>query len=75
MFGAGESHATPLRVLMIGDSITYGIVSASVGPDYDSLVSASIGTDYEVERLGCGGGRCIQLGTKRVARVVLGCER
>ncbi len=49
------SAATPIRVLAIGDSITWGWVSAPTGPGYVDLLASELGADYEVTNIGCGG--------------------
>lgn len=58
--GCGEP-ATPapsapsVRVLLIGDSITAGLVSAPKGPPYATLLAELLGPDFELVKLGCGG--------------------
>ncbi len=54
---AGEraALALPNRVLLIGDSITAGVVSGAGGEAYASVLPALLGDDYEVVNAGCGG--------------------
>jgi lysophospholipase L1-like esterase len=51
------SGAAPVRVVLIGDSITYGtgFVSDDAGPPYAELLTSSLGNGYEVMNAGCGG--------------------
>lgn len=42
-------------VVLLGDSITLGVVSEPVGPPYADLVAEWLGEDYGVVRIGCGG--------------------
>jgi lysophospholipase L1-like esterase len=44
-----------IRVLLIGDSITAGLVSEPMGPPYAELLQQRLGERFEVLNLGCGG--------------------
>lgn len=44
-----------IRVLLIGDSITAGLVSAPKGPPYATLVAQRLAPEFEIVNLGCGG--------------------
>src|SRR5262245_2974066 len=52
---ATPAEAAPLRVVLLGDSITEGYVSAPVGPAFATLLADSLGTGFEVVNLGCAG--------------------
>jgi lysophospholipase L1-like esterase len=54
---ASPTAASPLRVLLIGDSITYGtgFVSDDAGPPYAELLASLLDADHEVVNAGCGG--------------------
>lgn len=43
------------RVVLVGDSITYGIVGGDPGPTYAELLADQLGSEVEVVNLGCGG--------------------
>jgi lysophospholipase L1-like esterase len=45
----------PVRVLLIGDSITAGMTSAPPGPPYALLLAELLGPGLELERAACGG--------------------
>ena len=49
------ASATPLRLVLVGDSITAGQVSAPKGPPYAELVAEALGPAFEIVNLGCGG--------------------
>lgn len=51
----GSAAAAPITVLLLGDSITEGLISDPVGPSYASLLADSLGAGFEVANLGCGG--------------------
>lgn len=56
--GCGGEPAPPtpsVRVLLIGDSITAGMVSAPTGPPYATLLGELLGPHFELVNLGCGG--------------------
>jgi lysophospholipase L1-like esterase len=44
-------------VLLIGDSITYGVVGDDAGPSYAVSLEKRLGAAYRVTNLGCGGTR------------------
>jgi lysophospholipase L1-like esterase len=50
-----EAAAATNRVVLIGDSITWGIVSGNGGPPYAEVLAELLGPDYEVVNAGCGG--------------------
>ncbi len=52
-----HAEMLPIRILMVGDSITNGRVSGPDGPGYTDLVVEWLGegTDYEITVHGCGG--------------------
>lgn len=48
--------ATPIKsVLLIGDSITYGMVSGGGGSPYADVLAGLLGSGYDVINSGCGG--------------------
>jgi lysophospholipase L1-like esterase len=47
--------AAPIRVLLVGDSITGGIMSEPSGTPYPTLLADSLGADYAVSVVACGG--------------------
>ncbi len=51
------SPGTPKRVLLIGDSITYGVVADEAGPPFAVSLAQRLGAGYRVTNLGCGGTR------------------
>lgn len=51
--------AAPISVVLIGDSITAGVVSEPVGPPYVALLADSLGAGYAVSSIGCGGSSSI----------------
>lgn len=44
-------------MLLIGDSITYGVVGGGVGPAFAVSLEKRLGTGYRVTNLGCSGSR------------------
>jgi lysophospholipase L1-like esterase len=52
---ASPAMAAPIRVLLIGDSITRGRVSGPEGPAYAELLPSLLGEGYEVTNIGTGG--------------------
>lgn len=52
---APGAAADPRRVLLIGDSITWGTVSGDAGPPYAEALAELLGPTYEVINAGCGG--------------------
>lgn len=52
---AGSAHAFPTRLLLAGDSITFGIVSEPSGPAYAELLPDLLGPDFEVVNAGQSG--------------------
>lgn len=52
---ATPAPADPVRVLAIGDSITWGIVSGSGGLGYVDLLADALGVRYEVTTAACAG--------------------
>ena len=52
---AGATCTRPTSVVLIGDSITEGVISEPVGPSYAALLAESLGPGFEVVNLGCGG--------------------
>jgi lysophospholipase L1-like esterase len=57
LVAASPAAAAPIRVLLIGDSITYGtgFVSGGAGPPYAELLASLLDGGYEVNNAGCGG--------------------
>lgn len=51
----GAALAAPFTLVLLGDSITAGQVSAPAGPSYAELLVDSLGPDFEVTNIGCGG--------------------
>jgi lysophospholipase L1-like esterase len=51
----GAALAAPFSVVLLGDSITLGLVSEPAGPSYAELLADSLGPDFEVTNVGCGG--------------------
>lgn len=51
----GTALAAPFSVVLLGDSITFGLVSEPIGPSYAELLADSLGSDFEVTNIGCGG--------------------
>jgi lysophospholipase L1-like esterase len=51
---SSTSSADPIRILAVGDSITFGISSAPTGPGYVPLLANKLG-GYDVINVGCGG--------------------
>ena len=49
------ARADPIRVVLVGDSITAGDVSAPSGASYATLLAESLGPGFTVTNLGCGG--------------------
>jgi len=45
---AGSAAALPTRVLLAGDSVTFGVVSAPAGPPFAELLPDLLGPDFEV---------------------------
>jgi lysophospholipase L1-like esterase len=45
----------PIEVLLIGDSITVGVVSGADGLPYPKILRSHLGADFEVTNIGCGG--------------------
>lgn len=43
------------RIVLIGDSITAGLVSEPKGPSYAELLRERLGPEFEIVNLGCGG--------------------
>jgi lysophospholipase L1-like esterase len=52
---ATRAEAAPIRVVLLGDSITAGYVSAPVGPAFATLLAGSLGAGFEVVNIGCPG--------------------
>jgi len=52
---ATPAAAAPIRVVLLGDSITAGYVSAPAGPDFATLLAGSLGAGFEVVNIGCPG--------------------
>lgn len=52
---AASAEAEVRRVVLIGDSITYGVVAGEGGPPYAALLAERLGPAYEVVNAGCGG--------------------
>lgn len=51
----GFASAPAHRIVLIGDSITAGLVSEPKGPPYAELLRERLGPDFEIVNLGCGG--------------------
>jgi lysophospholipase L1-like esterase len=49
------ARADPIRVVLLGDSITAGATSEPTGPPYATLLADSLGPGFTVTNLGCGG--------------------
>jgi lysophospholipase L1-like esterase len=47
--------ATPIGVVLLGDSITAGTVSAPTGPSFSTLLEDALGPDFSVTNVACGG--------------------
>lgn len=45
----------PARVLLIGDSITAGMVSEPIGPSYAALLATELGPGFEIVNVACSG--------------------
>ena len=45
---AGQAAAAPIRTLLLGDSITFGIVSGAAGPAYADILSADLAGTHDV---------------------------
>jgi lysophospholipase L1-like esterase len=45
----------PLRVLLVGDSITAGTVGGASGPAYPERLASALGPDFEIAVAGCDG--------------------
>lgn len=52
---AVAAAAEPRRVVLIGDSITYGLSSKPVGPGFAALLAESLGSGYALVNVSCGG--------------------
>jgi lysophospholipase L1-like esterase len=52
---AGPAAATPLGVLLVGDSITRGNVSEPIGPAYAELLPGRLGPGHEVTNVAISG--------------------
>jgi lysophospholipase L1-like esterase len=50
-----EPAAPRTRVLLVGDSITAGLVSEPTGPSYAEILTDRLGDRFEIVNLGCGG--------------------
>lgn len=50
----GACAGAPTRVVLIGDSITHGVVAGG-GPPFAERLAGRLGEGYEVVNLGCGG--------------------
>ena len=71
----GEAPAPEVprvRVLLIGDSITAGLVSEPVGPPYAELLEQRLGERFEVVNLGCGGASSLDWTESRGAKMCAG---
>lgn len=60
LLGAASCQRGPTRVLLIGDSITAGMVSEPKGPPWAELIAGALGPDFEVIVAGCGGSTSVQ---------------
>ncbi len=47
--------AAPIRTLLVGDSITFGIVSDPIGPSYAELLSADLAATHDVVNIAVSG--------------------
>jgi lysophospholipase L1-like esterase len=56
----GACRWGPTRVLLIGDSITAGMVSEPKGAPWAELLAGALGPDFEVIVAGCGGSTSVQ---------------
>jgi len=67
---APESPTTPLqppglverpttRVLLVGDSITFGISSSPQAPGYAEILPTRLGAGFEIVNVGCGGSNAV----------------
>jgi lysophospholipase L1-like esterase len=52
---AGGAGREPIRVLLVGDSITAGVVSEPKGPSYAQRLGALLGDGYAVTNIGVNG--------------------
>ena len=52
---ATPAGAAPIRIVLLGDSITEGYVSAPFGPAFATLLADSLGAGFEVVNIGCAG--------------------
>ena len=51
----GPCAPRPTRVVLVGDSITVGIVSEPKGPSYAELLAQQLGHGFQIVNVACGG--------------------
>lgn len=54
-FAASAAGAAPIKILLIGDSITHGVSSEPVGPGYADLLADALGDGFQVANVACSG--------------------
>jgi lysophospholipase L1-like esterase len=52
---SGLASAAPTSVVLLGDSITNGSLSAPLGPSYEALLVDSLGAGFQISNIACGG--------------------
>lgn len=52
---ASAGRASPIRTLLVGDSLTAGVVSEPTGPSFAELLSLGLSETHEVVNVGLGG--------------------
>jgi len=55
LLAARSAAATPIGVVLLGDSITAGRVSQPTGPPWAALLEDALGPDFSVANVACGG--------------------
>jgi lysophospholipase L1-like esterase len=53
--GSASAQDEPLSVVLLGDSITYGIMGGTPGIPYADLLSIGLASTHEFTNIGCGG--------------------